>query len=100
MKQQARHKFLDVIQATLKNSLEILVSLVTRFKDKRFKEIFIGLLQDIWIKVDFKKILNNEEQVLINLIHVREELVDRHSYITKILKLKDSNLSILIFSIV
>jgi hypothetical protein len=26
MKQQARHKFFDVIQATLKNSLEILVS--------------------------------------------------------------------------
>jgi hypothetical protein len=100
MKQQARHKFLDVIQATLKNSLEILVSLVTRFKDKRFKEIFIELLQDIWVKVDFKKILNNEEQVLINLIHVQEKLVDRHSYITKILKLKDSNLSILIFSIV
>jgi hypothetical protein len=83
MKQQARHKFFDVIQATLKNSLEILVSLVTRFKDKRFKEIFIGLLQDIWVKVDFKKILNNEKQALINLICVQKRLVGGHSDITK-----------------
>ena len=31
----------------------------------------------------FNKILNNEEQALINLIDVKEELVGGHSNITK-----------------
>jgi hypothetical protein len=33
--------------------------------------------------VNFKKILNNEEQTLINLIHVQKEFVSGHSNITK-----------------
>jgi len=43
---------------------------VTRLRAKKFKEAFNGLLQDTWAKVDFKRICNNKEQVLINLIHV------------------------------
>jgi len=72
-----------VIQTTLKNSLEVLVDLVTRLRAKRFKEAFNGLLQDTWAKMDFKMILNNEEQTLINLIHVQEWLVSGHLDITK-----------------
>jgi hypothetical protein len=56
---------------------------VTRLKAKRFKETFNELLQTTWVKVDFKKILNNKEQALINLIHVQEEFVNGHSNITK-----------------
>jgi hypothetical protein len=55
--------------------LEVPVGPVTRLKAKRFKEAFSGLLQDKWAKVDFKRILNNEEQAVINLIHVQEGLV-------------------------
>jgi hypothetical protein len=36
--------------------------------------------------MDFKKILNNKKQALINLIHVQERLVSRHLDITKILE--------------
>jgi len=39
--------------------LEVLVGLVTRFRAKRFKEAFNGLLQDTWAKVGFKRVLNN-----------------------------------------
>jgi hypothetical protein len=56
---------------------------VTKLRAKRFKDVFNGLLQDTWTKVDFKTILNNEEQTLINLIHVQKELVSGHSNITK-----------------
>jgi hypothetical protein len=55
--------------------LEVLVGLNTRIRVKRFKEAFNGLLQDTWAKVDFKKILNNKNQAVINLIHVQEGLV-------------------------
>jgi hypothetical protein len=48
----------DAIQA-LKDLLEVLVGLVTRFRAKRFKEAFNGLLQDTWAKVGFKRVLNN-----------------------------------------
>jgi hypothetical protein len=72
-----------VIQAILRDLLKVLVCLVTKLRVKRFKEVFNGLLQDTWIKVDFKKILNNEEQTLINFIHVQKELVSGHSNITK-----------------
>jgi hypothetical protein len=41
--------------------LEVPVGLVTRIRAKRFKEAFNELLQDTWAKVDFKRILNNEE---------------------------------------
>jgi len=55
--------------------LEVPVGLVTRLRAKRFKEAFNGLLQNSWAKVNFKRILNNEEQAVINLIHVQEGLV-------------------------
>jgi len=35
------------------------------------------------LKVDFKRIWNNKEQALINLIHVQEELVGRTKIITQ-----------------
>ena len=59
----------DVIQ-TPKDPLEVPVGPFTRLRAKRFKKAFNGLLQDTWAKVDFKRILNNEEQAVINLIHV------------------------------
>ena len=76
----------DTIQATPRDLLEILGGLVTKFRTKRFKEALNGLHQDICAKVDFKKILSNEVQVLINLIHVQDGFVGRHSTITKRLK--------------
>jgi hypothetical protein len=63
--------------------LEVPVGPITRLRAKRFKEAFNGLLQDTWAKVDFKRILNNEEQVKINLIHVQEELVGGTKTITQ-----------------
>jgi hypothetical protein len=60
-----------VIQAIPRNTLDVLVGLVTRLRAKRFKEVFNGFLQDTWAKMHFKKILNNKEQVLINLIHIQ-----------------------------
>jgi hypothetical protein len=60
----------DTIQATPRDLLEIIGGLVIRFRTKRFKEALNELHQDICAKVDFKKILSNEVQVLINLIHV------------------------------
>jgi len=39
--------------------LEVLVGLVKRLRAKIFKKAFIGLFQDRWTKMDFKKILNN-----------------------------------------
>jgi len=56
-----------VIQAP-KDPLEVPVGPITRLRAKRFKESFNGLFQDMWAKVDFKRILNNE-QAVINLIH-------------------------------
>jgi hypothetical protein len=50
--------------------LEVSVGLVTRLRVKRFKEAFNGLLRDTWAKENFKRVINNEEQALINLIHV------------------------------
>jgi len=66
----------DVIQVP-KDSLDVPVGPVSRLRAKRFKEAFNGLLQDTWAKMDFKRILNNKEQVVINLIHVQEGLVGR-----------------------
>ena len=73
---------IDVIQAP-KDPLEVPVGSVTRLRAKRFKEAFNGLLQDTWAKVDFKRILNNEEQAVINLIHVQEGFVGRTKTITE-----------------
>jgi len=64
----------DVIQES-NDPLEVPVGPVTRLRAKKFKEAFNGLLQDTWAKVDFNRILNNEEKVVINLIHVQEGLV-------------------------
>jgi hypothetical protein len=72
----------DVIQVP-KDSLDVPVGPVSRLRAKRFKEAFNGLLQDTWAKMDFKRILNNKEQVVINLIHVQEGLVSRTKTITQ-----------------
>jgi hypothetical protein len=56
---------------------------VTRLRAKRFKKAFNGLLQDTWATMDFKNILNNDVQALINLIHAQERRAGEHSYITK-----------------
>jgi hypothetical protein len=64
----------DAIQPS-KDPLEVPVGPVTRLRAKKFKEAFNGLLQDTWAKVHFKRICNNKEQSLINLIHVQEGLV-------------------------
>jgi hypothetical protein len=63
--------------------LEVLVGLVTRLRAKRFKEAFNGILQDTWAKVEFKRILNNDEKAVINLIHVQEGLVGVTKTITQ-----------------
>ena len=63
--------------------MEVLVGLVTRLRAKRFKEAFNGLLQDTWAKVEFKRILNNDEKAVINLIHVQEGLVGVTKTITQ-----------------
>jgi hypothetical protein len=69
--------------------LEVLAGLVTRLRAKRFKEAFNGVLQDTWAKVDFKRILNNEEQAVINLIHVQDGLVGGTKTITQGLGVED-----------
>jgi len=70
-------KTIDIIQAILKNLLDVLVGLKIKFRTKRFKEGCIWLLQETWAKIDYKKMLNNE--ILINLIHVQERLINGHS---------------------
>jgi len=72
----------DAIQPS-KDPLEVAVGPVTKLRAKKFKEAFNGLLQEIWAKVDFKRICNNKEQALINLIHVQEGLVDGTKTITQ-----------------
>jgi hypothetical protein len=72
----------DVIQAP-NDPLEVPVGPVTRLRAKRFKEAFNGLLQDTWVKVEFKRVLNNKEQAMINLIHVQEGLVGGTKTITQ-----------------
>ena len=69
--------------------MEVLIGPVTRLRAKNFKEAFNGLLQDTWAKVDFKRILNNEEQTVINLIHFQEGLVGGTKTITQGLGEKD-----------
>ena len=60
---------IDVIQAP-NDPLEVLVGPVTRLRAKGFKIAFNRLLQDMWANVDLKRILNNEEKAMINLIQV------------------------------
>jgi len=64
----------DAIQ-TSKDPLEVLVGPIKRLRAKRFKEAFNRLLQDTWAKVDFKRILNNKKEAIINLIHVQKGLI-------------------------
>jgi hypothetical protein len=82
---QINHHFqrkFDAIQAP-KDLLEVLIGIITRLRAKRFKEAFNGLLQDTWAKVDFKRILNNKEQAVINPIHVQEGLANGTKTITQ-----------------
>ena len=72
----------DAIQP-LKDPLKVLVGPVPRLKVKKFKEAFNGLIKDIRAKVDFKRICNNKEQALINLIHLQEGLVGGTKTITQ-----------------
>ena len=81
----------DTIQATPNDQLEVPVGLVTRLRAKRYTEAFNRLFQDIWDKVDFKMVINNEDQALINLIHVQEGLVGGTKVITQGSGYKDSN---------
>jgi hypothetical protein len=74
--------------------LEVPVGLVTRLRVKRFKEAFNGLLRVTWAKENFKRVINNEEQALINLIHVQEGLVGGTKAITQGLGYKESNQTI------
>lgn len=67
----------DAIQTIPRDSLKVLVCLVIRLRPKRFKKSFNGLLQDTWVKVNFKKILNNKEQAFINSIHIKKGLVSK-----------------------
>jgi hypothetical protein len=78
----------DAIQAP-KDPLEVPVGPITRLKAKRFKEVFNGPFQDTWAKMDIKRILNNEEQAMINLIQVQEGLVGGIKTITQGLGEKD-----------
>jgi hypothetical protein len=66
-----------------------LVGPITRLRAKRFKEAFNRLFQDTWAKMNFKRILNNEEQAVINLIHVQEGLVGGTNTITQGLREED-----------
>jgi hypothetical protein len=63
---------------------------VIRLRAKKFKEAFNGLLQDTWVKVDFKRICTNKKQGLINLVHVQEGLVGGTKTITQGLGEEDS----------
>jgi hypothetical protein len=56
---------------------------VTRLEAKRSKDSMNGLLHDTWAKVDFERTSKNEEQALINLIHVQEGLVWDFPHITE-----------------
>ena len=73
----------DAIQKTPKDPLNVPIDPVTRFKAKRFKEGFKGLLRYTLAKVDFKRVINNEEQALINLIHIQEGFVGGTKVITQ-----------------
>jgi hypothetical protein len=60
----------------LKDPLIVLVGLIIRAMAKKFKEAFNKFWQDIWVKVEYKKATTQEEQALINLIHVQYGLED------------------------
>jgi hypothetical protein len=49
------------LPSTPRDSLEIPLGPVMRFKAKRMKKEINGLLQDTWVKVNFKNISKNKE---------------------------------------
>jgi hypothetical protein len=65
----------DATQPTPKDPLVVLVGAITRATVNKFKEAFNGFLQDTWAKMDYKKTVQ-EEQALINLIHIEDRLED------------------------
>ena len=69
--------------------MEILIFPVTWPIAKKFKEVFNRLHQDTWVKMDFKRICNNTEQTLINLIHVQGGVVGGTKTITQGLREED-----------
>jgi hypothetical protein len=63
-------KIFYAIQPTPNDPLVVPVGPITRAMVKKFKEAFNRLLQDTWMKVDYKRVTTKEEQSLINLIHI------------------------------
>jgi len=63
-------KIFYAIQPTPNDPLVVPVGPITRVMVKKFKEAFNRLLQDTWMKVDYKRATTKEEQSLINLIHI------------------------------
>jgi hypothetical protein len=64
-----------ILTSKPRDPLEVWLGPVKRLRAKRFKKAINRLLQDTLAKVDFKRISNNKEQALINLIYVQEELL-------------------------
>jgi hypothetical protein len=64
-----------ILASKPRDLLEVWLGPIMRVRAKRFKKAIDGLLQDKWAKVDFKRISNNKEQALINLIYLQEELL-------------------------
>ena len=60
----------EILASTPRDPLEVLLDPFTRLGAKRFKEAINRLLKDTGAMTNFERILKNEEQALINLIHV------------------------------
>jgi len=72
-----------ILASTPRDPLEVPLGPITRLRVKRFNEAINGLLQDTWAKMNFERISKNEEQTLINLIHIQKWLVGELPNITK-----------------
>ena len=72
-----------ILASTPRHTLEVLLGPITRLGVKKFNESINRLLQDTWAKMNFEMILKNEEQTLINLIHVQKWLVRELPNITE-----------------
>ena len=83
-----------ILALTPRDPLVVSLGPVIRLREKReavnglLQETWaeVDFLQDIWAKVNFERISKDEKQVLINLIHVQEDLIGEHPDITKILE--------------
>jgi hypothetical protein len=64
----------DRIRTTLKNLLEFLNGLITRLRTNNLKYTYNGLIQSIWVMMNFKKSisLTSNDQTLVNLIYVQK----------------------------